>query len=181
MKLKVKHIKSEDFKTYCENLGIKVYADESVLATMPPVKKGKIEVFALNKYISDDDLAKEYKSRGLIPADPHSMAQYWLDSDIKYLATHWKDADDKWCYATFDRWLGERLLFVHRHDVDWDDVWWFAGLRKFGTKVSETKTSSEPLNSALSSKISMEEAFKDMDGRIAVLETQMSKLQKALK
>lgn len=34
---------------------------------------------------------------------------------------------------------------------------------------------------SLSSKMSMEEAFKDMDGRIAVLEVQMSKLKDALK
>lgn len=85
-------------------------------------------------FMSDEDLEKCYDRRGLIPADPYSVAG--MNRDDQALAdnhphtTHWKDANGRWCFATFYRWDDGRDLDVYRRDSEWRDDWWFAGLRK---------------------------------------------------
>lgn len=58
------------------------------------------------------------------------------------MATQWKDADGKWCYATFYRWFGKRFVNVYRYDYGWDDDWSFVGVpvRK-NAKKSDAETS----------------------------------------
>jgi uncharacterized protein YejL (UPF0352 family) len=122
--------------------GRKQYVDKNVVATMPRGNGGKTEVFffkprpdAYNDgWISDDGLEKEFDFVGLKPADPFSLAAV-NEADPAFAdaypnGTHWKDADGKWCFATFGRWRGERGVGVDRNDRGWFDVWWFAGVRK---------------------------------------------------
>jgi hypothetical protein len=116
--------------------GRNLYVDDGVVKAM---KKGEGEdsetiFFKLDKWVSDDDLEKEYELRGLVPQDPYSLAKVNQDdpafADEKPNGTHWKDADGKWCFAAFFRWRDGRGVDVNRRDNDWHDDWWFAGRRK---------------------------------------------------
>ena len=91
------------------------YTDRKVVDSMPKGEGDEVEVifFKLdlsnrNGFISDDDLEKEFKLRGLKPADPVSVAAVNeadpTFADEKPHATHWKNAKGYWCYATFHRW-----------------------------------------------------------------------------
>lgn len=115
--------------------GRKQYTDNNVVAAMPKGtgKEVKVVFFKVGCYIGDDDLEKEYESRGLKPVDPFSLASVnEVDpafADEHPNATHWKDSGGKWCYAAFRRWNGgERDVDVRRHGFGWGDGWWFAGL-----------------------------------------------------
>lgn len=128
------------------------YVDKTVLATFPKQQEGTLEFFKLDKYISDDDLEKEYESRGLIPADPYTLLNYDLSNraeidEKKDVFTHWKDSKGKWCYIAFDQWRGdERRVIVDRDDYGWRGLWWVAGLRKFSTQSSKTKNCLDTLS-----------------------------------
>jgi hypothetical protein len=127
--------------------GFTPYINEDVLKTAPKQIKGKIEFFKLDRYISNEDLEKEYESRGLVPADPYSMLSIDLSilDEKRYVATHWKDKDGKWCFASFRRWSDDgRYVNVDQYAYDWLDYWWFGGVRKSSDSV--TKPSSETLS-----------------------------------
>ncbi|MEK7570446.1 MAG: hypothetical protein AAB515_03365 [Patescibacteria group bacterium] len=112
------------------------YTDKKVVQSMPKGEGNETDVcfFTVGRYLSDEELEKEYASRGLVPADPYSQAA--VNRDDKTFAddhpngTHWKDADGKWCFAAFRRWRGERHVYVFRSYDEWHDGWWFAGVRK---------------------------------------------------
>ncbi|OGZ47247.1 MAG: hypothetical protein A3J54_01420 [Candidatus Ryanbacteria bacterium RIFCSPHIGHO2_02_FULL_45_13b] len=125
-----------------EATGRAQYTDRKVVDAMPKGEEGdevevvffKPDLSERNGYISDDDLKKEFELRGLKPADPISLAAV-NEADRAFAdehpnATHWKDADGRWCYAAFNRWFGERKVRVRRGGGGWDDSWWFAGVRK---------------------------------------------------
>lgn len=82
-------------------------------------------------YMSSDDLDKAFERRNLKP-DPYAQAQVNIDdpefADKNPNGTHWKDADGKRCYATFNRWVVERYVCVFRGDADWGGLWWFGGV-----------------------------------------------------
>jgi len=113
------------------------YTDRTIVDAMPRGEGEETEVifFNLGRYVSDDNLDKEYELCGLIPADPYSLAAV-NEADPTFAddhpnATHWKDSSGKWCYAAFDRFDDdERGVFVSRSGDGWHDAWWFAGLRK---------------------------------------------------
>ena len=134
------------------------YIDEEALKTAPTFKSKKpLQFFKLDRYISDDELEKEYIARNLIPATPEMINAYdkaypkKMD-DMRYVSTHWKDADGEWCYAAFCRWDdGVRSVRVGRHDFGWSDFWWFAGLAS--TLNSNPKPSSDTLPSDLESRL----------------------------
>ena len=122
--------------------GRKQYTDRSVVAAMPKGNGEEAKVvffkpdkssYNANGWISDDNLEKEFALRCLKPSDPYSLAAV-NEADPTFAdehpnATHWKDADGKWCYAVFFHWSDvERLVRVNRHGIDWSDSWWFAGL-----------------------------------------------------
>jgi len=122
--------------------GRKQYTDQKVVDAMPRGKgkdaqviffKPRPEAFT-NGYITDEALEKEYAFLGLTPADSYSLCAVNeadpVFADEHPNATHWKDADGKWCFATFHRWNGGRKVYVNRHDYDWRVDWLFAGLRK---------------------------------------------------
>ena len=114
------------------------YADESVVATMPSNGAGveedvQVEFFKLGRHVNDDELQCELDKRGLT-SDPYAQVavnkadQAFADEHPN--GTHWKDADDKWCFAVF--YLnddGERSVNAYRGGT-WDEDWWFAGVRK---------------------------------------------------
>lgn len=116
--------------------GRKTYVNASVVETMPRGEGAEADVFFFHVgwNLSDPDLDKEYTLRGLVPADPYSLAAV-NQADPAFAddhpnATHWQDADGNWCCAIFDRWSYERHVNVDRNDFDWHGSWWFAGLRK---------------------------------------------------
>jgi hypothetical protein len=113
----------------------KQYTDSSIVKTMPTGEGEETEVvfFNLGRYISDDDLEKEYEIRGLKP-DPYSQAAV-NEADPAFAdehpnSTHWKDADGNWCLLTFRGWREERSVHVGRGSGQWGVRWWFAGVRK---------------------------------------------------
>lgn len=117
--------------------GRKQYTDREVVEAMPRGEGDKKEVvfFQVGRYISDDDLEKEFEIRGLKSADPYSLAKVNQDdpafADNRPNCTHWKDANGQWCYIAFYRWNDdERRVNVNRNDNHWPDDWWFAGVRK---------------------------------------------------
>ena len=136
----VRHVKvnrAHSPRQCLEATGRRLYADDSVVETMPCGDGEDVEVvfFRVGRFISDADLDKEYGLRGLKPADPYSLAQANIDdpalADDRPNGTHWKDTQGKWCYAAFCHWHGERYVNVNRDDVvAWSGHWWFAGLRK---------------------------------------------------
>lgn len=114
------------------------YTDKDVVATMPTngtgIQEGvEVIFFKLGKYVSDDDLAKEYEARGLT-SDPYAQAavneadRAFADEHLN--GTHWKNGQGKWCRAYFSQGGDERYVRVYRGDFDWRDYWWFAGVRK---------------------------------------------------
>ena len=118
------------------------YTDRKVVDAMPKGEGEEVEVFFFkldlserNSFISEDDLEKEFDLRGLKAADPISVAAV-NEADPAFAdthpnATHWQDENGKWCYAAFDRWVGDgRRVFVYRDGDGWGDRWWFAGVRK---------------------------------------------------
>lgn len=116
--------------------GRTLYATDSVVDAMPQGIGEIMEVvfFKRDRYLSDDELEKEYEVENLMPADPFSLAAV-NEADPAFAdthpnATHWKDAAGKWCCAAFCRFDGERSVDVDRSDYDWRDYWWFAGFRK---------------------------------------------------
>lgn len=131
------------FKQKVEEKGFIFYGDESLLKYFPNEKeKGNIELFTLEKNISDDELEKEYKNRGLIPASPEAILK--LNSD-KPIGTHWKDAEGVWCFAAFIRfrWDDGRGVQVYRRVSDWFVGWWFCGIKKEPSLALENQNSSD--------------------------------------
>lgn len=112
------------------------YTNKKVVNGMPKGEGDEVDVyfFKVSRFISDEDLEKEYALRGLVPADPYSQAA--VNRDDKTFAdkhpngTHWKDSDGNWCFAACCLWDGERFVYVGRFGSVWDVYWWFAGLRK---------------------------------------------------
>lgn len=120
--------------------GREQYVDNDVVATMPRGKGANVETVFFKfppsetgGYISDDDLEKEFKFQNLKPEHPDSLAAIneadpaFADEHPNF--THWRGANGKWYYATFDQWRsGGRFVGVGRHyDREWGGRWWAAG------------------------------------------------------
>jgi hypothetical protein len=121
--------------------GRKQYTTSDVVKSMPRGTGDRFEVvffkpepeeYTSPGYMSGDDLEKAFARRGLIAIDPYSLAAFNKTNpafaDDKPNGTHWKDADSKWCYAAFRRWVDGRGVLVCRDDNDWGGIWWFAGI-----------------------------------------------------
>ena len=112
------------------------YVQEDVVEAMPRADRDEAEVFFFNldRFTNDTDLDKEYELRGLKACDPLTLAGV-NEADLAFAddhpnCTHWKDAEGRWCFATFYRWRGRRYVHVRRDGHGWHVRWWFAGLRK---------------------------------------------------
>ena len=134
---RVKVDRSRNPQQVLDATGRKQYTDRGVVESMPHGEGEEVEVcfFRIGRYVSDAELEEERKLRGLTESvDPYSLAQVNADdpafADDHPNATHWKDANGKWCYAAFGRWSGGRSVSVDRRGRGWLGHWWFAGLRK---------------------------------------------------
>lgn len=139
--------------------GFTQYTNKEVVQSYPPgnATDKPVEFFTLGRYVPEDELEKEYESRGLQPIDPYTLLNipvHILD-EKKYVGTHWKNADGKWCFAAFVRWYVERKVLVSQSDLDWFDGWSFGGVRKIGTQNYESQTSSESLPLALPNELTI--------------------------
>lgn len=122
----------------------KQYIDEAVLETMPGKGEGIEEVdvyfFNLGRYVSVDELDREYESRGFTP-DPYAQAQVNIDdpsfADEHPNGTQWDRKGKVASYLAFSRWYVERKVYCNRDDDDWRDYWWFAGVRKSSPPQAE--------------------------------------------
>ena len=145
-KMIIRKVKVDRTKTPQQMLdatGRKQYTDRNAVDFMPrgtgeDVKvmffKPEPEEYTRPGYMSDDDLEKAFDRRGLRP-DPYAQAKAnWDDptfADNHPNGIHWKDADGKWYFATFDQWGGgERSVGVDRFGDGWYGRWWFAGVCK---------------------------------------------------
>ena len=137
----VRHVRVDRTRTPKEVLdatGRRQYVNASVVESMPGRGEGVEEVdvyfFPLRRFATDEEVEKAHELRSLKAADPYAVAAANEDdpgfADDHPNNTHWKDADGKRCYATFDRWRVERSVYVFRDALDWRGDWWFAGLRK---------------------------------------------------
>jgi hypothetical protein len=136
----VRHVRDVDRarapRQALEATGRNLYVNDRVVEAMPRGQGTEADIyfFKLGRYVSDTDLDKEYALRGLVPADPYSLAAVNEDdpafADDYSNATHWKDVNGRWCHAAFGRWDGERGVLVDSSAYDWDVDWWFAGIRK---------------------------------------------------
>ncbi len=92
----------------------------------------------LDHGVDEEELDREYKARGLAPADPFSLAAV-NEQDVSFSdrypsGTHWKNEKGKWCICRFlvDKNRGERRVdvgprFPYRI---WErGKWWFAGIK----------------------------------------------------
>lgn len=133
--------------------GRNFYGNDSVVETMPRGEGNEVDVHIFKPevweytrpgYMSGEDLDKAYARRNLVPADSYSTAAVNeadpAFADERPNATHWKDANGKWCYTAFDRWDDERDVAVRRDGLGWDDFWSFAGLPQVSSLESGTET-----------------------------------------
>ncbi|MCC6323713.1 hypothetical protein IT400_02885 [Candidatus Nomurabacteria bacterium] len=115
--------------------GRKQYTNKSVVAGIPKGKGAKKQVyfFKVSRYITEEELEKEYKLRGLEP-DVYAQAKANQDdpafADTHPNCTHWKDENGNWNFSAFDRNSDERDVLVICYDNVWDDNWWFGGVRE---------------------------------------------------
>jgi hypothetical protein len=133
-----------------EDTGRTQYVDQKVLEHAPyfpqakAVEKIELTLFKVGRWISDDDIEKEYEARGLKPCDIFQLAALnKAEPDFAHEhpnATHWKGAEGEWCYAAFHDWDDVRNVRVNRDDGEWYGDWFFAGVRK-----SSALGTSEPL------------------------------------
>lgn len=150
------------------------YTDKDIVDSVKPHKPQDITFFTLGRYVLDDDLEKEYQKRGLTPVHPYALASYSLENENvmlekKWICTHWRDSNGKWCYATFDQWRGdERSVLVGRVGDDWDGDWWFAGVRKYEKELG-----------SLDSLLPVEH-LDILENRVKNLENDMEKIKKFL-
>ena len=113
-----------------------LYVNDEVLNSAPQgTQEGTFELFTLSKFVTDDELEKEYAARGLVPATIADIVAYdkkhrdILD-EKEYVATHFKDAKGNWCYATFRRFDYSRDVYVDRDVSGWSGDSWFCGVKK---------------------------------------------------
>ena len=115
--------------------GRKQYTDNSVVVGMPRGEGKETDVFffKFDRYVSDNDLEKEYELRNLKPDPIAQVAVNEADpafADEHPNGTHWKDENGNWCFAAFGRRGGGRSVGVGRDDHGWLGGWWFGGVRK---------------------------------------------------
>lgn len=134
----IHHVKVNRGRTAKEAIAVtgrKPYLDNAVVAGMPVGGPEEVDLiyFHLGRYLSVAELAAEYETRGLI-SDPQAQAAHNETNpafaDKHPNSTQWGFNGKVACYATFDRWDGERRVDVRRRAIGWVGDWWFAGRRK---------------------------------------------------
>lgn len=144
---RVKVDRSRTPQAMLDATGFEKYADPSAFETMPKGEGNEAEVFFFTLYreVDDKGLEKEYALRGLMPADPYSLAALNeadpTFTDKRPNATHWKDKYG-WCGLSFNKWddglrhvslqyhneLGG--FHIHKPPAKYGCMLWFAGIKK---------------------------------------------------
>lgn len=130
-------------KELLDKTGRTQYIDYESLKSAPE-GDGEVEFFTLSKHVSDDELEKEYESRGLIPASIRSLCELDIKNpeildEKKHVVTHWKDGNGKLHFATFTtRDDGGRGVYISHFIGGWSGGWWFAAYKK--PKVSDLES-----------------------------------------
>lgn len=106
--------------------------------TEMPKGKGQnalVFFFKLNRRIDDEALEEEYKIRGLVPADPYSLAAVnaddadWNFSKKYRNVTHWKNNKSEWCSIIFSQqYVSEDRADTNRGNRTYSENIWFAGM-----------------------------------------------------
>jgi hypothetical protein len=114
------------------------FTNSDVVATMPSGGTGVLENVTVEFFgecvSNNDELAKTYEERGLVP-DPYAQAAV-NEADPAFAddhpnGTHWKDKDGNWCFITFDYDDDDRGVSVNRSSGQGGlDGWWFGGVKK---------------------------------------------------
>lgn len=124
------------FQELLDKTGRKQYTDKTIVSAIAPSDPQEMIFFKPGKYVSNEQLAEEYASRGLEPAHPYAFILYSMEHESEmdekeWVATCWKQGDH-FEFATAGRWRGERRLSVDRYNDGWDGGWSFVGVpRKF--------------------------------------------------
>ena len=131
----IRHVKVNRARTpqqALDAIGCVQHINHEVVEDMPRGEGEEVDVhfFLVGHYKSDEDLEKECESRGLVPADPFSLAAV-NEADLVFArehpnCTHWKDKGDRWCYFA----CGGDGVRIYRRVASWSGSWWFAGVRK---------------------------------------------------
>ena len=125
--------RSQDPQQVIDATGRVKFTSSASVESMPSGegKKKRVGFFKLDCWVSEDQLAKEYKLRGLNP-DPRAQAKVNQDdpafADSYPNGCHWQDAEGRWHYLAFNRWRGERSVHCRRSESDWNGHWFFGGV-----------------------------------------------------
>ena len=126
--------------------GRELMGDDDVMKAMPrgEGKKAKLVFFVVKEHLmTPDDVDAQYSARGLVPADPFSLAAHNeadpTFGDVRKNATVWRDAEGRQCHLTFygsapvPYFGGEQkchCVHVGQGFDEWGSGWWFAGVPK---------------------------------------------------
>lgn len=147
----MKTSKKVDIMQGLKDTGRTLYVDEGIAKSAPQSEETDLQFFKLDRYMSDDALEQEYEKHGLRPATILELCMYdkvhqdMLD-EKKYICSHWKDADGKWCFVALDRWRDERNVYVNRRGHVWNDGWWGCGVHKSALGTGNSELALEPLS-----------------------------------
>ena len=108
--------------------------EPEVVATMPGAGSGIEEVevyfFWVGRDIDDNDLEDEYSRHDLRPVDPYVLAAVNEQGSVfpknHCNATHWQDANGRWCYAFYEK---SQEPLVSRDPGFTYSRCWFAGIK----------------------------------------------------
>ena len=110
--------------------------NDRVLETMPraTVSVGKLHFFETGRYTLIGEDEAEYSKRGLVPVDPHTLCAFNA-ANVEFADTYpngtlWKDIDGNFCFVSFSRWDGERIVGVGQVNREGSAGCWFAGFSK---------------------------------------------------
>jgi hypothetical protein len=115
--------------------GCKQYVTERVAQAMPRAtdESGQIHFFRVDMILEVGQPALEAAKRGLVIADPHTLAAFNA-ANPEFAGTHpnvtvW-DKNGYACYATFTGRGSKRFVSVRQGGYHLGGSWWFAGVRK---------------------------------------------------
>ena len=129
-----------------------VFAEPEVVSAVLPCKYSEVEIVLFNNpdladrhnedgydmddgkcFMSNDELAAQYVSRGLEPIHPIALAAieecHPIFKQVKAYSTHWKDAKGRWCYARFHLNMGGPWGEVDSREQYWTNEDIFVGVR----------------------------------------------------
>lgn len=112
------------------------YVNDNVVA-IAPKGEGDAEYIFVNigRDVNCDKLDEELGNLGFeLIVDPQGLAAI-NEADPAFADEHpngtqWKDINNNFCYAIFNRWSGKRYVDVSQYGAYWNVYWWFPCRRK---------------------------------------------------